>query len=62
MLVWSRFEGTFAGAFMGLPPTGKPVSWRFHNIYRVADGRWVEAWSLSDSLSMMQQLGAVPGA
>ena len=62
VLVRSHFKATHTGAFMGLPPTGEAVAWRFHNIYRVADGKWVEAWTLADSLSMMQQLGAIPTA
>lgn len=62
VLIRSHFAATFDGEFMGLAPTGKPVAWRFHNIYRVADGRWVEAWTMPDSLSMMRQLGAIPEA
>ena len=62
VFVRSRFEGTQVGPFMGLPATGKAVAWRFHNLYRVEDGRWVEAWAFPDSLTMMQQLGAIPRA
>jgi steroid delta-isomerase-like uncharacterized protein len=61
VLMRSHFAATFAGGFMGLAPTGKQVAWRFHNIYRVEGGRWVEAWTMPDSLSMMRQLGAIPG-
>ncbi len=56
----SHFAGTFVAEFMGLPPTGGPVAWRFHNLYRVERGLWVEAWTMPDSLSMMRQLGAIP--
>ena len=62
VLMRSLFAATFAGAFMGLPPSGQRVAWRFHNIYRVDAGRWVEAWTMPDSLSMMRQLGAIPAA
>ena len=62
VFVRSRFEGTHVGTFMGLPASGKAVSWRFHNLYRVEDGRWVEAWAFPDSFAMLQQLGAIPGA
>ena len=60
VLVRSHFQATHSGAFMGLEPTGSAVAWRFHNIYRVEDGKWVEAWTLADSFSMMRQLGAIP--
>lgn len=62
VFVRSHFQATHSGAFMGLEPTGAAVAWRFHNIYRVADGRWVEAWTLADSFSMLRQLGAIPTA
>ena len=60
VLVRSHFQATHSGTFMGLPPSGAAVGWRFHNIYRVEDGKWVEAWTLADSFAMMQQLGAIP--
>ena len=62
VLMRSLFAATFAGAFMGLPPTGQRVAWRFHKICRVAGGRWVEAWTMPDSLSRLRQLGAIPDA
>ncbi len=61
-------SGTQRGPFPNhlktlIPPTGKRFSvagidiWRFdHN------GKWVECWSNSDRLGMLQQLGAIPMA
>lgn len=59
VLVRSHFQATHSGPFMGLEPSGATVAWRFHNIYRVAGGKWVEARTLADSFSMMRQLGAI---
>ena len=53
-------RGTHTGEFMGVPPTGKQVTWRFITIYRIADGKLAEVWSEADQLGMMQQLGLVP--
>lgn len=60
VFIRSRSRATFSGEFQGLPPTGEQVDWRNHNLYRVADGKWVEAWAMPDSLNMMRQLGAIP--
>ncbi len=49
-----------SGSFMGMPPTGKQVEVPVWLIYRIADGKIVEHWMLLDSMSLMQQLGALP--
>jgi len=56
-MTWS---GTQKGAFMGVPPTGKSVSFGVLDIIRVAGGKFVEHWGQMDSMGMMQQLGAIP--
>jgi steroid delta-isomerase-like uncharacterized protein len=55
-------SGTQTGEFefFGLPATGKQVSINGVYIFRVAGGKIAELWGTSDSLSMMQQLGAIP--
>jgi predicted ester cyclase len=45
---------------MGIPPTGKPVSWTGIDIFRLVEGKIVEGWGVSDGLHLMQQLGALP--
>jgi len=56
-ITWS---GTHKGEFMGIPPTGKSVSFGVIDIVRFARDKFVEHWGMMDSTSMMQQLGAVP--
>ncbi len=58
--VIGRVRGTHMGELMGIPPTGKTVEFPIHITYRLADGKIVEHWMLTDNLSMLQQLGAVP--
>jgi steroid delta-isomerase-like uncharacterized protein len=53
-------RGTNQGAFMGIPPTGKPMTVTAIDVVRFADGKIVEHWGQMDSLGLMQQLGAVP--
>lgn len=58
--VRSTVKGTHLGEYVGAPPTGKPVTVESISIIRFANGRIVEAWSASDNLSLMQQLGLMP--
>lgn len=51
--------GTNTGSIMGIPPTGKHVSFTGIYIARIADGRTVEYWGEEDSASLLQQLGAL---
>ena len=48
------------GTFMGIPPTGKPISITVMDILGIAEGKFVEHWGVMDSMAMMQQLGVVP--
>ena len=61
-LVVTRLRGraTFLGECVGIPPNGKVVEITGIAIHRVADGKLVEHWANIDSLSFMQQLGAIP--
>ena len=52
--------GTHEGEFMGIPPTGKKVSYDVMGIYCIKDGKIIECWVVYDMLGLMQQLGAVP--
>ena len=53
-------RGTHQGVFQGVAPTGKQVTWRGVNIYRIAGGKLAETWQLADMLGIMRQIGAVP--
>ena len=53
-------RGTQRGEIMGIPPTGNSIAYTAIDIVRVADGKLVEHWGVSDQLSFLQQLGAIP--
>ncbi len=57
--VWSRvvMTGTQREEFDGIPPTGKPVQMEMVDIYRFSRNRIIEHWSVTDQLSLLQQLG-----
>lgn len=51
---------THTGEFMGIPATGKQISFSGIGIMRIADGKIAEFWGNPDVMSFMQQLGALP--
>jgi steroid delta-isomerase-like uncharacterized protein len=61
VLTHKTFHGTHRGPFMGIPATGKEVSFDVMDIYTVTGGRITEHWTVGDMLGMLQQLGVVPG-
>jgi hypothetical protein len=46
--------------YMGLPPTGKFVTYNEIFIFRFTEGRISEIWGVVDIHSQMQQLGIIP--
>lgn len=55
-----RFEGTHLGAFQGMPPTHKQVSYSGILIYRFADDKIAEQWTEIDLFGFLRQLGVLP--
>lgn len=54
-------NATHTGHFMGtVPPTQRRITLTGITILRLRDGKCVERWSCYDTLSLMQQLGAIP--
>jgi len=53
-------SGTHTGNFMGIPPTGKFISFTGMYIARIANGKIVEHWGEEDGVSLLAQLGALP--
>jgi len=54
------FTGTNEGEFMGMPATGRRVSFQYVDIMRLRDGRIIDHWNVVDQLSWMMQLGLIP--
>ena len=61
-MVAARFtaRGVHNGAFMGLPPTGKPITMTGMEIFRLERGKIAELWGEANLLGLMQQLGILP--
>jgi predicted ester cyclase len=57
-----HYSGTFVKPFLDIPPTGHPVAMRFHEFYRLEDGRVAEMQALWDIPELMLQARAWPMA
>ena len=57
--VRGTMAGTHSGEFAGIPATGNEVSVAFYDIVRLRDGQIAEHWGLTDSETMMRQLGVL---
>ena len=51
--------GTNTGSFMGIPPTGKFISFTGIYIARIANEKIVEHWGEEDGVSLLGQLGVL---
>ncbi len=58
--VKATLRGTHQGPFAGRPASGNSVEVGSCDVFRVQNGRIVEAWWLGDSGSMLMQIGAMP--
>jgi steroid delta-isomerase-like uncharacterized protein len=54
--------GTHQGDYMGIPPTGKSVTYNEIFIFRFVNGRVAETWGVVDVFAQMRQLGLIPAA
>jgi steroid delta-isomerase-like uncharacterized protein len=53
-------RGTHTGELMGVPATGASIACDATTIFRIADGKIAEEWTVWDALGLLQQVGAVP--
>ncbi len=53
-------QGRHEGELNGIPATGRHVIVNGITIFRIANGKVVEGWTMADRLGLMQQIGAIP--
>jgi steroid delta-isomerase-like uncharacterized protein len=54
-----KVTGTHQGEYLGVPPTGKTITYDEIFILRFADGRIAETWGVVDVAGQLQQLGLI---
>jgi predicted ester cyclase len=56
-------SGTMKGDFQGMKASGKKATWQEMHIGRIdGEGQIVEHWAVVDQVSMLTQLGFMPGS
>src|ERR671937_315865 len=58
----STMTGTHDGEYKGIPATGRHISSESAEVFRIADGRFVGYWCLSNVAGLMRQLTEEPVA
>jgi steroid delta-isomerase-like uncharacterized protein len=53
-------SATHEGELLGIPPSGRRLSFTAMELYRLEGGKIDEQWVNVDTLGMMQQIGAIP--
>jgi predicted ester cyclase len=56
---WMCMEGTHVGDFFGVPATGKRITIKTADIFRIAHGQIVEHWAIWDPTDYLEQMGAL---
>ncbi|WP_230534557.1 ester cyclase [Microvirga roseola] len=55
---YKTYHGTHEGLFLGVPPTGRRVSFETVDAMRVRNGQIIEHWGVANLYKLMEQLGA----
>jgi steroid delta-isomerase-like uncharacterized protein len=53
-------RGTHKGDFMGIAPTGKQVTFRGNQIFRISKGKIEEEWAAFNTVGALEEIGAIP--
>lgn len=57
VLIQARLNGTHAGEFNGVPPTGRTIDLPFAIRYTIENGKIIDHWLIADQMLLMEQLG-----
>ncbi|MEM6050287.1 ester cyclase [Erwinia sp. P7711] len=58
--VRAEITGTHLGSLMGIPATGKQVSFAIHEFHHLTAGRITSTWHLEEWFGLFRQLGQFP--
>ncbi|MCW0214247.1 MAG: ester cyclase [Pseudonocardia sp.] len=59
--MWATYEGTQEGALGPFPASGKRARFSFSGVLRIEEGKIAEWWVTWDNLTILGQLGHLPG-
>ncbi|MBD2460266.1 ester cyclase [Oscillatoria sp. FACHB-1407] len=56
VVIRTTVHGTHQGAFLGVEPTHKPISFATIDIHEIADNKIVRSWHIEDFFGLLQQI------
>jgi predicted ester cyclase len=56
VFVRSTMTGTHDGEYKGIPPTGRHIATECAEVFRIADGKFVGYWCLTNVAGLMRQI------
>ena len=59
VVAYCKVKATHTGAAFGIEATGMPVAFEGMLMFRMREGKCVEAWNCFDFFKMFQQMGVV---
>lgn len=61
VVIFTTTNGTHQGAFIfaPVPPTGKVVTFKTADLYRIENDKIAEHWDIIDSIEMLTEIGAI---
>lgn len=62
VVVFTTTNGTHQGEFIfapGVPPSGKQITFKTADLYRISNGQLVEHWDVIEILDMLSAIGAI---
>jgi len=62
VVLFTTTNGTHQGEFVfapGVPPSGKQISFKTADMYRISNGQLVEHWDVIEILDMLTAMGAI---
>lgn len=61
VVIHTTTRGTHEGELLGVPSSGKKVEFSGIDIVRIANDKAVEHWGVTDTMALMEQIGALSG-
>ncbi len=58
---WTTYEGTQQGQMGPFPPSGRKVQFDFGAMFRIEAGKIAEWWVTWDNMTILRELGHLPG-
>jgi steroid delta-isomerase-like uncharacterized protein len=59
VVTYKTMHATHMGVFLGIPPTGRQITFDVMDINAIHEGKITDHWAVDNSLRVLQQLGII---